>query len=276
MGTEYLEYTLEDNSSALKKRRIQIMIMKAVKAVARKFGYDIVKNNIEKINFPPDFESRHIKIIEKVLPYTITSPERIFALIESVQYILRNDIKGDFIECGVRQGGSMMTIALTLLEEGVRDRELYLFDTFEAIPIPDSRDIDLWGKPALERFPKDKDSDIDSIVHTISLASVKQAMGLTEYPMDRIHFVKGLVENTIPENAPESIALLRLDTDWYQSTIHEMIHLYPLVTPKGIVIVDDYGHFKGAREAVDEYFKKNKLMPFIHRIDYTGRLIIKD
>ncbi|RPH51033.1 MAG: macrocin O-methyltransferase [Desulfobacteraceae bacterium] len=253
------------------------MIKKAIRSVLRKLGYDIVKYNDNKIkkSFPPDFERRHIEIIERVRPYTITSLERIYVLIESVQYILRNDIKGDFLECGVYKGGSMMTIALTLMAEGVRDRELYFFDTFEAIPAPDERDIDLWGTPALERFPKDKNSDVNSICDTASLASVKQAMVLTGYPMERIHFIKGLVENTIPEKAPESIALLRLDTDWYQSTIHELTHLYPNVTPKGIIIVDDYGHYKGAREAVDEYFQKNKMMPFLHRIDYTGRLIIK-
>jgi len=94
--------------------------------------------------------------------------------------------------------------------------------------------------------------------------------------MEKIHFVKGLVENTIPEKAPETIALLRLDTDWYQSTIHELTHLYPRLSPKGILIVDDYGHFKGARKAVDEYFHQTKMLPFLHRIDYTGRLIIKD
>ena len=170
----------------------------------------------------------------------------------------------------------MMTIALTLMAEGVKDRDLYLFDTFEGMPAPDERDIDAWGKPALAEFSERKISATSSTWVNASLESVTQAMALTGYPMERIHFVKGLVETTTPEKAPEAIALLRLDTDWYQSTIHELTHLYPRLSPRGIVIIDDYGHFKGAREAVDEYFHEKKIVPFLHRIDYSGRLIIKD
>ena len=253
------------------------MIKKAIRSLVRKLGYDFVRYDKDRRhNFPADFESRHIEIIERVIPYTITSHERIYALIESVRYVLRNDTKGDFLECGVYKGGSMMTIALTLISEGVRDRDLYLFDTFEGMPVPGERDIDLLGKPALDTFSKSKISDVSSTWTNAPLDDVKQAMALTGYPVERIHFVKGLVENTIPEKAPEAIALLRLDTDWYQSTIHELINLYPRLSPKGVVLIDDYGHFKGAREAVDEYCQKNKIAPFLHRIDYTGRLIIKN
>ena len=252
------------------------MIKKAIRSVIQKLGYDFVRHDKDRQHsFPADFERRHIEIIERVTPYTITSPERIYALIESVRYVLRNDILGGLLECGVYKGGSMMTIALTLMAEGVTDRELFLLDTFEGMPAPDERDIDLLGKPASEEFSKNKLSDVSSTWVNASLEDVKQTMALTGYPMERINFVKGLVENTIPEKAPERIALLRLDTDWYKSTIHELIHLYPRLAPKGIAIIDDYGHFKGARKAVDEYFHENKMVPFLHRIDYTGRLIIK-
>jgi len=249
------------------------MIKKVIRSVFRKFGYDFVRRLPS--GFPVDFKRRHIEIIKRVSRYTITSHLKIHALIESVRYILQNDIKGDFLECGVYKGGSMMTIALTLMAEGVTDRELYLFDTFEGMPAPDERDIDIWDEPALKEFSKCKISNVSSTWMNASLEDVKEAMSLTGYPMEKIHFVKGLVENTLPYNAPEAIALLRLDTDWYQSTIHELIHLYPRVSPKGIVIVDDYGHYKGARSAVDEYFYHNKIVPFLHRIDYSGRLIIK-
>lgn len=253
------------------------MIMKAIRSVILRLGYDLVIYDKDRQrSFPADFERRHIEIIKRVSPYTTTSFERIYALIESVRYIVRNDIKGELLECGVYKGGSMMTIALALMAEGVTDRELSLFDTFEGMPAPDERDIDLLGKPALEEFSKRKISEMSSTWMNASMEQVRQAMASTGYPMERIHFVKGLVENTIPEKAPEAIALLRLDTDWYQSTIHELIHLYPRLSPKGILIVDDYGHLKGAREAVDGYFDRNKMAPFMHRIDYTGRLIIKE
>ncbi len=232
-----------------------IMIKLAIKSAVRKFGYDIVRHHANRsVVVPPDFENRHVEIIEKVRPYTITSNERIYALIESVRYIVHNDIKGDLLECGVYLGGSMMTVALTLMAEGVTDRELYLFDTYDGMPAPDERDVDYRGRPAMEEFLKNRISDVSSTWVNASLESVRDAMALTGYPKEKIHFVKGLVEDTIPQKAPETIALIRLDTDWYQSTLHEMTHLYPRLSPKGIVLVDDYGHFKGSRQAVDEYF----------------------
>ena len=97
----------------------------------------------------------------------------------------------------------------------------------------------------------------------------------TGYSPDRVHFVKGPVEQTIPANAPETIALLRLDTDFYESTRHELIHLFPRLVPGGVLIIDDYGHWEGARQAVDEYFKENKIRMLLNRVDYTGRIGVK-
>jgi O-methyltransferase len=86
-------------------------------------------------------------------------------------------------------------------------------------------------------------------------------------------FVKGPVEETIPRTTPERIALLRPDTDWYESTKHELVHLYPRLVPGGVLMIDDYGHCSGARKATDEYFSGSLL--FLNRSDYTGRLAIK-
>ena len=83
-----------------------------------------------------------------------------------------------------------------------------------------------------------------------------------------------MVEETIPDGAPEQIALCRLDTDWYESTIHEMEHLYPRMTPGGVLLIDDYGHFMGCKRAVDEYIEKNQRALLLNRIDFTGRLIV--
>jgi hypothetical protein len=101
-------------------------------------------------------------------------------------------------------------------------------------------------------------------------------MTATGYPSNKIHFIKGPVEETIPRQMPSpSIALLRLDTDWYESTKHELIHLFPRLSAGGILIIDDYGHWAGARQAVDEYFAGLPEKYFFHRIDYSGRLIVK-
>jgi hypothetical protein len=95
----------------------------------------------------------------------------------------------------------------------------------------------------------------------------------TGYPAEKIHLIKGKVEDTIPGTLPRGLSILRLDTDWYESTRHELIHLYPLLHPKGVLIIDDYGDWQGAKKAVDEYFKESEI--FLHRIDRTGRIAIK-
>lgn len=93
--------------------------------------------------------------------------------------------------------------------------------------------------------------------------------------MKRIKLVKRKVEETIPASSLEKISLLRLDTDWYESTRHELLHLYPLLCVGGVLIIDDYGHWKGARKAVDEYFRETGQRILLDRIDYTGRIGVK-
>jgi hypothetical protein len=100
-------------------------------------------------------------------------------------------------------------------------------------------------------------------------------MRSTGYPDQRLHFIRGTVEETIPGAAPSRLALLRLDTDWYESTRHELLHLYPRLADGGVLIVDDYGHWEGARRAVDEYFAEHPPLPLLARVDYTARIAVK-
>jgi O-methyltransferase len=83
------------------------------------------------------------------------------------------------------------------------------------------------------------------------------------------------VEDTIPASVPEQIALLRLDTDWYESTKCELEILFPRLVKGGVIIIDDYGCWQGARKAVDEYFNKNNIAILLNRMDDTGRIGIK-
>ena len=96
-------------------------------------------------------------------------------------------------------------------------------------------------------------------------------MTIAEYPS--VEYVQGLVEDTIPDQAPDRIALLRLDTDWYESTRHELEHLSPRLATERVLIIDDYGRWEGARATVNEYFANEPVL--MNRIDYTGRLILK-
>jgi hypothetical protein len=100
-------------------------------------------------------------------------------------------------------------------------------------------------------------------------------MASTGIDAGRLHFVKGPVEETIPASVPERIALLRLDTDWYESTRHELIHLFPRLAAGGVLIVDDYGHWRGCRRATDEYFEQTGVHILLHRVDYTGVIGVK-
>ncbi len=100
-------------------------------------------------------------------------------------------------------------------------------------------------------------------------------LAATGYDAQRLHYVKGKVEDTIPSAAPEQIAILRLDTDWYASTRHELEHLYPRLARGGVLIIDDYGHWEGARRAVDEYFATQQVAILLNRLDQTGRIAIK-
>ena len=217
--------------------------------------------------FPPDFESSDIEIIRAVEPYTMTSAERIHALIQAVRHIVRNRIDGDMVECGVWKGGSVMAMALTLLQLGERDRSLYLFDTFSGMTAPSDVDVDYQGQQA--------HLILDAVRCEASQQEVENAVFSTGFDREKIHFVPGRVEETIPDHAPASIALLRLDTDWYESTQHELQHLFPRLARGGVIIIDDYGHWRGARRAVDEYIVQNQVPLFLHRIDYTGRIAVK-
>jgi O-methyltransferase len=104
---------------------------------------------------------------------------------------------------------------------------------------------------------------------------VRRNMRSTGYDDSLVSYVVGPVETTIPAHAPDAIALLRLDTDWYESTRHELMHLYPRLSPGGILIVDDYGHWQGARRAVDEFLDATNARLLLCRIDYTGRIGVK-
>jgi len=244
-----------------------------IKKTANNLGFEI-KRTLKEETYP-DASASVIDLYKKVKPYTMTSAERIFSLCDAVTYIHNQDINGDVVECGVWKGGSMMAIAGTLASLGDTSRNLYLFDTFEGMTPPSNNDVDINGTSAMELLSKSEKTEDTSVWCCAGLDVVKQGLGMVNYPKDKIHYVQGMVEETIPEHAPEKIALLRLDTDWYESTKHEMEHLFPRLVKGGILIIDDYGHWQGARKAVDEYLAHNQVRIFLNRIDYTGRIAVK-
>ena len=213
--------------------------------------------------------------IAAVRPYTMTSPERLHGLCEAVRYITRCQIPGDVVECGVWKGGSMMAVADMLGRLDDASRQLHLFDTFGGMSEPTEADIARDGTTAETLLASEDKADSRSVWCVSPLDEVRHNMARVRYPESHVHFHRGKVEDTIPEGAPEQISLLRLDTDWYESTAHEMEHLFPRLSDGGVLIIDDYGHWDGARRAVDEYLEAHGIGLMLQRLDYTGRIAIK-
>jgi hypothetical protein len=147
-----------------------------------------------------------------------------------------------------------------------------LYDTFEGMTPPADVDRDYLDRSASELI---QSSGRALDIWAVGSQSVRDAVFSTGYPQQHFVFVEGRVEDTLPAHAPERIAILRLDTDWYASTYHELTHLFPLLVDGGVLIVDDYGHWKGARKAVDQYCAEHGLSLLLHRIDYTARIAVK-
>jgi len=247
------------------------MLKTAVQKLLGAFGLKLARLDQTGPQYPPDFLDDETEIIRDVRRWTLTSPERIYALIQAVRYVSANDIEGSIVECGVWKGGSMAAVARTLLQVHDVKRDLYLFDTFEGMSEPTAKDVDYSGQYASDVMrgnPGFRCADAP-------LESVTKVLHGTGYPKERIHFVKGKVEETIPRFSPDRISLLRLDTDWYDSTKHELVHLFPRLSEGGVVVIDDYGHWRGSRQACDEYFASNRVPILLDRIDYTGRIAVK-
>ncbi|HEV2814031.1 MAG TPA: TylF/MycF/NovP-related O-methyltransferase [Solirubrobacteraceae bacterium] len=238
-------------------------------ALARAAGLpwdELARLDVERVG-RPDLDASALAILERVERYTLTPPDRVAALCGAIDYLVDREIPGDVVECGVWKGGSLMACALRLRDRGATDRRLLGFDTFAGMTDPTEEDVDFRG---IQQQPEDKGSQmrVDA-----GLEDVTENLRSTGYPMERVRLVKGDVRETIPAQAPEQIALLRLDTDWYESTRHELEHLFPRLAVGGVLLIDDYGHYRGSKKATDEYLRDKRI--FLQRVDYAARLGVK-
>ena len=221
---------------------------------------------------PKDYDDDAVRTITHVKPWTMTSPEKLNALILAVRHVVKHQVPGDVVECGVWRGGSMQATARTLMEAGDTSRHLYLFDTFEGMPPPTVEDLRQDGRSAADLLAaSEKTSGVWAVA---TLEDVRAGMGRIGYPDDKVHFVTGLVEETVPDQAPEQIAVLRLDTDWYASTKHELQTLYPRLVSGGVLLIDDYGWWQGSRKAVDEFLEESGERLLLLRMA-EGRIAVK-
>jgi O-methyltransferase len=223
-----------------------------------------------------DLEPDFVVPYERCRAFTMTSIERLYSLHRTVEYLGTAGIAGDLAECGVWRGGSCMLMALGLIRAQDTSRRIYMYDTFAGHPPPDAeKDVDLWGNRGIDDWRQQKEAGTLAEWGAASLGEVRDNLLSTGYPEDRLIFVEGMVETTLPASAPEKLALLRLDSDWYESTRAALHHLYPRLADGGVLIVDDYGHYRGQRKAVDEYFAEIGERPLLHRIDYSCRVMVK-
>ncbi|MCX7018839.1 MAG: class I SAM-dependent methyltransferase [Candidatus Sumerlaeota bacterium] len=242
-------------------------VIQSIRSLVRRAGFDVVRYPRPVAEHLADFSEANKLICETVKDYTMTSPERVNALVEAVRYVVINKIEGAFVECGVWRGGSVMAMMIALRQQGDDSRDFFLYDTFAGMTEPGPED----GKEELRLYHKTLDWCLSPMEET------QANVCSTGYPRDRIYFIKGKVEDTLSdgEHAPAMIALLRLDTDWYESTRHELVHLFPRLQPGGVMIIDDYGCWQGCKQAVDEYIEENNIRMYLARIDESCRIGIK-
>lgn len=237
----------------------------------------VLLNRADEVIFPPEATEEDYVILEKCKPFTMTSSARLWATVSASKYVVKNSIEGAFVECGVWRAGSSMAMALSLLNLNIKDRSLFLFDTFSGMTEPSDNDVDGRGVRAKEILGRTPKGDGNNVWCVAGLEDVKANMASTAYPKELVKYIEGDIIETlkIAENIPDKIALLRLDTDWYDSTKAELEVLYPKLVKGGVCIIDDYGHWHGARKAVTEYFDALGCHPLLQVTDYTGRLFIK-
>lgn len=192
-------------------------------------------------------------IIAFVKPYTCVSIERLQNVLFLIERVVEENIPGDFAEVGVWKGGVIMAMALKCKQLGI-NKTIHVYDTFTGMTPPSLIDIDFAGNKA---------SDIlNDVKCDVSFEEVQQNIRFVDYPNIVYHI--GDITKTDITKLP-TFSILRLDTDWYESTKFELTYMEPNVSPYGFIIVDDYGHWKGSKQAVDEFRPYN-----VQYIDYTG------
>jgi O-methyltransferase len=239
------------------------------------FSLTRIANNVVK---PVELNEDENRIIDYVRANNLSMCTTLNLQMTAIacKYIVMNKIPGDFVECGVYRGGNAL-IAAKIFNLYKSDKKVYLFDTFSGMTEPSKYDVLTDGKlPMTDKYLKVKRETHTNWANA-TIGEVKRNFAKLNLLSDNVIFVKGRVEETLEEAEiiPEAISFLRLDTDWYESTKKELDKLYEKLVIKGILVIDDYGTFDGAKKAVDEYFKRYSPLPFLIPIDNGARICVK-
>ncbi len=224
----------------------------------------------------PDFDAEFFRYHSAVSQFTMSSIERSYAVWKCTQYVAQRRIPGALVQAGIWRGGAPMLSALALMKHGDTDRNIYLFDTFEGMPPPAEQDFEARTGVRAATHPDYVERNRESHLFAYATrAEVERNMTATGYPPEHVHYIQGVVEETVPGAAPTQIAYLQLDTNWYRSTLHNLKHLWERIAPGGVLFIEDYGYWAGARQATDEFFSGRDDAPLLTRVDRTGRVAIK-
>ncbi len=250
-----------------------MLIKRLVKSALIRAGIRFGKSRI-----PVELSKDEIELVDHIISsrLSMVSPERLWGTMMACKHIVAQNIPGDFVECGVWRGGNALIAASVFKASGVR-KKIYLFDTFKGMTEPSKEDVAANdGKAAIDYFRQKQRVDHNDWCFA-SLADVRNNFSNLGLLSEDVIFVEGDVLQTLSDtsNIPNQIALLRLDTDWYESTMKELQILYPRLSIGGALIVDDYGHWAGSRQATDEYFSNHCPRPFLQYTDRTGRMAVK-
>ena len=252
-----------------KKLFVQILKLK---------GYQLIKLNENFDKLPIELSVNDKETLEYIIDkkLSMTPIPRLITTVKACKYILDNNINGDFIECGVWRGGHAI-LAKKIFEANGSNKNVFLYDTFSGMTKPQERDISYITKEkAIIDYESNQKNHHNDWCYA-SLEDVKKNCIDAGLNMNEIHFIKGDVCETLNDklNLPDKISIIRLDTDWYKSTIKELEVLYPILSKNGVLMVDDYGHWQGSKQAVDEYFDRKGFTPLLNLTDYSARICIK-
>lgn len=216
------------------------------------------------------YAPQFLELYAKVAPYTMLCKEKLYANYLAIYHLVERKKDGAIVECGVWKGGSILLMLYTLKACNACHYPIWLFDTFAGMSKPTQEDT----QPVQQWWQRQVCGSHNQWCYA-PRTDVEALLATSGYPPHLLHFVQGDVLETIPKHLPQTIALLRLDTDWYASTWHEMCHLYPRLQKGGIVMIDDYGTWRGARQAVDRYFT-NQPRPLLWKVGRGARIGIKE
>ena len=260
---------------------IKKKFLKLRKSLFKKFGLQITPIENQSLEYLfPEASNFEINLVELCTKFSLTSPNRLFSLLSAIKHVDNNNLEGDFVECGVWKGGNLIMFQKMIEKLKIKDKKIYGFDTFEGMSEPTDIDRDadgFLGGLKAEHYMKSqkKDVNIDNIHAYAPIDLVKNNFINNTENADNLFLIKGKVEETlkIEKNLPKKISILRLDTDWYESTKIELELLYPRLVKNGVLIIDDYGEWSGSRKATNDYFKNKKIAMF--KIDRPARLLFK-